>query len=114
LEIGYYNEDLFALARNICAISDQFSAEGWKLYVTTSGVDPNMWHTYFRGITARGALADFEMMNKDPAGRGYVYLNYSYEALAEEILRLDINGVAIPYHGRIEREVPPLFPGASD
>jgi hypothetical protein len=114
LEIGYYNEDLPALARSICEVADRFSAEGWRLYLDTVGVDPNMWHTYFRGITARGALAGFEVVNKDAVSRGYVYLDYSYEAMAEKVLRMEINGVAIPYNGRIEREVPPRFSATSD
>jgi hypothetical protein len=112
LEIGYYDEDLPALVHSICAVADQFSADGWKLY--TSQVDPNMWHAYFRGLSVGSALSDFDVVNKDPASKGYVYVNYSYEALAEKVLRMEINGVAIPYSGRIEFEVPPRFPAVLD
>ncbi|OHB65515.1 MAG: hypothetical protein A2Y77_04305 [Planctomycetes bacterium RBG_13_62_9] len=112
LEIGYYDENLPALVRSICEVADKFSDEGWKLY--TSGPDPNMWHTYFRGLTVRGALSGFDVVNKDPDSTGYVRIDYSYQALAEKVLRMEINGVAIPYKGRIEREAPPRFPATSD
>lgn len=100
LEIGYFDEDLPALLRSIRAVGDQFSNEGWKLY--TARLNPDMWQTYFRGLRAHTAAGDFGIINKDPESKGYAYLNYSYQALIEKVLRMEINGVGIPYKGRIE------------
>lgn len=98
LEIGYYDTDLPALIGGIFAIADKFSLEGWSLY-------PEIRETYFRGLGVRGALADFYDINKDPDGTGCVHIGYSYQALTgEKVLRMEVNGVAIPYKGRIESE----------
>jgi hypothetical protein len=97
LEIGYYDEDLPALVRSIFEVADKFSPESWDL-------DPNILKTYFPGLIVRGALSDFDVINKDPYGEGHVYIECSYQALGEKVLRMEINGVAIPYRGRIETE----------
>jgi hypothetical protein len=100
LEIGYFDENLPALLRSIRAVGDHFSDEGWKLY--TARLNPGMWQTYFRGLAAYGAASDLDIINKDPESKGYVYINYSYQALMEKVLRMEINGVGIPYKGKIE------------
>ena len=99
LEIGYYDEDLPALVRRIFEVADEFNPESWNL-------DPNIREVYFRGLAVRSALSGFYVINKDPYGEGRVYVEYSHQALAgEKVLRMQINGVAIPYKGRIERLV---------
>ena len=70
-----------------------------------------MEKTYFRGIAARRALTAYGLLNKDPYGEGRIYIDYSYQALTgEKVLRVEINGVSIPYDGRVERQVAPKFP----
>ena len=91
LEIGYYDEDLPGLVRSIFDVADKFSPESWNL-------DPNTEGTYFRGLAVRRALADYDIINKDPYGEGRVYIHYSYQALTgEKLLRIEIDGVSIRY-----------------
>jgi hypothetical protein len=91
LEIGYYDGDLPALVRSIFEVADKFSPESWNL-------DPNLREVYFRGLAVRSALSGFDVINKDPYGSGRVYVEYSHRALTgERVLRMEINGVAIPY-----------------
>ena len=93
LEIGYYDEDLPALIRGILAVAE-------KSGLTTSDVPVNLLETYFRGLMVRAVLWDFDRVNKDPYGQGYVCIAYSRQALTgEKILRVDINDVSIPYKG---------------
>jgi hypothetical protein len=97
LEIGYYDQDLPALVHSIFKIADGFRPESWDL-------DWNIRKIYFPGLAVRGALADFDDINKDPYGVGQAYVEYSYQALiGEKVLRMEINGVAIPYRSRIKR-----------
>jgi hypothetical protein len=98
LEIGYYDEDLPALVRGIFDVADKFSPESRNL-------DPNIERTYFRGLAVRRALGAYDIMNQDPYGEGRISIGYSYQALVgEKVLRMEVNGVAIPYRGRIEKE----------
>lgn len=100
LEIGYYDEDLPALIRRILEVADQFNAQAWSLH-------PDVRETYFRGLSVRSALLGFDLIDKDPYAEGYVYIYYSRQALTgEKTLRMEINGIAIPYSGPIESEVP--------
>jgi hypothetical protein len=93
VEIGYYDEDLPALVRSIFDVADKFTGESWK-------VDPSMERMYFRGFTVRRALAAYDVINKDPYGEGRVRIDYSHQALTgEKVLRMEIDGVAIPCGG---------------
>jgi hypothetical protein len=104
LEIGYYDEDLPALVRSIFEVADRFSPG-------VSTPDPNMLNTYFRGLAVRGALSGFDVINKEPYNQGQVYIDYSYQALTgEKVLRMEINGLAIPYNGDAERESTLYYP----
>ena len=98
LEVGFYDEDLPALVHGIFKIADMFRPEGGRF-------DPNAQTVaYFPGLAVRGALAGFDDINKDPYRRGYAYVEYSHQALSgEKVLRIEINGLAIPYKGCIER-----------
>jgi len=96
LEIGYYDGDLPALVRSIFQVADRFRFEG-------GDIDPAIEGTYFPGLSVRSALAGFEAVNENALDRGYVYIDYSYQALAgEKVIRIEIDGVAIPYSGRTE------------
>jgi hypothetical protein len=93
LEIGYYDEDLPALVHSVLDTAGKFSTDTWSL-------DPNIERTYFRGLAVRRALAGYDTKNKDPYGEGRVYIDYSYQALVgEKVLRMEVDGVAIPYAG---------------
>jgi hypothetical protein len=99
VEVGYYDTDLPALVRGIFAIADTFGLEGWTLY-------PDIRRIYFRGLGVRGALSAFYDMNKDPDNEGRVRIEYSHQALTgEKVLRMEINGIAIPYRGLIEADI---------
>jgi len=101
LEIGYYDEDLPALIRRILEVADQFNPQAWSLH-------PDVRETYFRGLSVRSALLGFDLIEKDPYAEGHVYLYYSRQALTgEKTLGMEINGIAIPYSGPIEKEVAP-------
>ena len=96
LEIGYYDEDLPALIHNIFAVAE-------KSGLTIRDVPANILNTYFRGLMVRGALGGFDLVNKDPYGQGFVYIDYSYQALTgEKILRVDVNDVSIPCGGNLQ------------
>ena len=98
LEIGYYDEDLPALVRGILAIADRFSLDGWGLY-------PDIQRMYFRGLAVAGALSNFYELNEDPDSSGVVHIEYSHQSLTgERVLRMEVNGVAIAYEGRVERQ----------
>jgi len=101
LEVGHYDEDLPALVRSILEVADGFSGESWT-------IDPRIKKTYFRGLSVQGSLEAFDTLNEDPYGEGRVRIPYSYQALTgEKVLRIEIDGVAIPYSGQIETDVNP-------
>ena len=100
LEIGYYNEDLPALIHSIFAVADMSR-------LTSRDVPPEILDTYFRGLRVRGVLGSFDQMNPDPYGQGFVYIEYSGQALTgEKILRVDVNDISIPYEGRLKGGMP--------
>jgi urease beta subunit len=97
LEIGYYDEDLPALVHSIFAVAD-------KSGLTTRDIPSSILDTYFRGVRVRGALWSFDQVNPDPYGQGFVYIDYSWQALTgEKVLRVDVNDVSIAYEGYGER-----------
>jgi hypothetical protein len=94
LEIGYYDEDLPALIHSIIDVAEKSGLTVWD-------VPSNILNTYFRGVVVRGALASFDVVNRDPYGRGCATIAYNYQALTgEKVLRVDVNDVAIPYAAR--------------
>ncbi len=100
LEVGYYDENLPALVRNIFDVADEFSAQSWYVY-------PDWLRTYFRGLIVRNALGDFNTLNKDPEADGCVRIEYSGQALTgEKVLRMELIGIAIPYKGSAEYSTP--------
>jgi len=108
LEIGYYDENLPALVRNIIEMANKLGAQTWFTY-------PDWLKTYFRGLAVRNALEGFNVLNRDPEAEGRVYIEHSRQALTgEKALRVEINGVGIPYNGRVQWEVPPQYPVTSD
>jgi hypothetical protein len=95
IEIGYYDEDLPALVRSILDVAGKFSfgPRGWA--------EPWIIDTYFPGLLVHPLLET----NKDPYGQGFVYIVYSNQGLiGEKVLRIDANGVSIPYKGYSEKE----------
>jgi hypothetical protein len=98
LEIGYYDADLPGIIREIIAIAE-------KSGLTILDVPGGLLGTYFRGLSVRVALRDFDQVNPDPYGQGRVSVVYSRQALTDEkILRVDVNDVSIPYKGYSEKE----------
>jgi hypothetical protein len=99
LEIGYYDADLPGIIRAVIATVE-------KSGLTVRDIDGGLLDTYFRGFRLRVVLGDFDLLNKDPYGQGRVSIRYSQQALTDEkVLRVDVNDVAIPYAGPIERPV---------
>ena len=97
LEIGYYDADLPAMIRDIIAVAEKSGLTIWD-------VPGSLLNTYFRGLRVRGILGDFDLVNKDPYGQGYVLIKYSGQALTDEkVLRVDVNNVSIPYEGHSQR-----------
>ena len=98
LEIGYYDEDLPGLIRGILR-----GAEG---YVGPFRERSEIKREYFRGLKVRdrlGGLSVFDRLNPAPYDDGLVYVRYSHQALTgEKVLRIDIDGVSIPYDGFLE------------
>ncbi|MDI6450231.1 hypothetical protein [Anaerobaca lacustris] len=104
VEVGFYDHDLPALIRSIFEVADKFDLDARYLH-------PDIQKLYFRGLSVRRALVEFDLLNIDPYGEGRVRIDYSYQALTgEKVLRMEITGVAIPYAGRIEKRVAPNFP----
>jgi hypothetical protein len=97
LEIGYYNADLPGIIQDIIALAG-------KSGLTILDVPGGLVDTYFRGLRVRVSLGDFDQVNKDPYGQGRISIAYSGQALTdEEVLRVHVNNVAIPYKGHSER-----------
>lgn len=93
LEIGYYDADLPGIIREIIAVAE-------KSGLTIGDVPGSILDTYFRGLRVRGVFADFDLVNKDPYGQGWVSIPYSRQALTDEkVLRVDVNNVSIAYEG---------------
>jgi len=93
LEIGYYDADLPAMIRSIIAVAE-------KSGLTVLDVPGSLLGTYFRGLSVRAALGNFDLVNKDPYAQGRVSIAYSRQALTnEKVLRVDVNNVSIPYEG---------------
>jgi hypothetical protein len=105
LEVGFYDEDLPALIRDIAEIANTFSNGTWSL-------DSQVMRTYFRGMAARYALMYYTNKSSDAYGEGgRVYIHYSYQALTgEKVLRAEINGVSVPYVGPIEKKIGGSYP----
>jgi len=94
LEIGYYDADLPVMIREIIRVAE-------KPGLTTLDVPGSLLDTCFRGVRTRGLLGDFDLVNKDPYGQGWVSIAYTQQALtAEKVLRVDVNNVSIPPKGR--------------
>jgi hypothetical protein len=107
LEIGYYDEDLPTLVRSICAVADELSAKGWGLGYN---LNPNTLNTYFRGLIVRGVFAGSGVITQEPYTQAHVYVPHSRQALTgERVLRIEVNGVSIPYRGRVETGDAPRF-----
>jgi hypothetical protein len=99
LEIGYYDEDLPALIRGICAVADQLSGKGWELGY---GLGTDALKTYFRGLIVRGNFVGSDVLKDEPYTKDYLSVQYSGQALTgEKVLRLETKGVSIPYKGGI-------------
>jgi hypothetical protein len=93
LEIGYYDADLPLMIRSIIAVAE-------KSGLAIRDVPPSLLDTYFRGVSVRALLRDFDLVNKDPYGQGWISITYTQQALTDEkVLRRDVNNVSIPYEG---------------
>jgi len=96
LEIGYYDRDLPAMIRSIIAVAE-------KSGLAINDVPWDILNTYFRGVAVQALLRDFDRENTDPYGQGQVLIRYTSQALTgEKVLRVDVNGVSIPYRGYSE------------
>ena len=93
LEIGYYDADLPLIIRSIIAVAE-------KSGLAIRDVPPGLLRTYFRGVSVRALLGDFDLVNEDSYGQGRVSIRYTQQALTDEkVLRVDVNNVSIPYEG---------------
>ncbi len=93
LEIGYYDADLPLMIREIIAVAE-------KSGLTVLDVPGSLLDTYFRGLRVRGLLGNFDLVNKDPYGQGWVSIAYTQQALTDEkVLRVEVNNVSISYEG---------------
>ncbi len=97
VEIGYYDADLPLIIRSIIAVAE-------KSGLAIRDVPPGLLDTYFRGVGVRALLGDFDRVNKDPYGQGWVSIRYTQQALTDEkVLRVDVNNISIPYKGYSEK-----------
>jgi hypothetical protein len=99
VEIGFYDEDLPAMVRNILQVAE-------KLGTTNFPSNFAIIKDYFRGLGVRewfGPLEVFDALNPDFYVEGKVLITYSYQALTgEKVLRILIDGVSIPYDGYVQ------------
>lgn len=100
LEIGYYTEDLPELVRSIVTQAKDIGARSRDLEI-----DLPLQFIYFRGVHVYSNLFNFDSINKEPYETGRVLLPYSHQAFTgEKVLKLEINGVSIPYTGKKEHK----------
>jgi len=95
LEIGFYDEDLPGLILSIIQEADKFSG---------SRFDPvtAMKKEYFRGLLVRNRMGNVPNII-EAHSKGQVFIDYSWQALTgEQILRIVVDGVSIPYEGGVQ------------
>ena len=101
LEMGYYDQDLPALMRDVLSEAEKF--EGTFMAPDSVKLE------YFRGLKARDrGLGRYTVLNPDPYDTGSVVVPYTYQNFTgEKVLSICVNGVSIPYDGFVEEQPQP-------
>jgi len=97
LEIGFYNEDLPTLIRDIIEITEKLNCEP----IEPNEHESNLIMRYFKGLwigeSLFGGMSDFEKYTYQE-GNKEIKIPYTWQNFGgEQILRIEVDGVHIPY-----------------
>jgi hypothetical protein len=100
IEIGFYDQDLPDLIRSIIEVVERFGCDNVEL----EDYESDIMRHYFKGLLIKGrfgGLEYFDELHQDVSEQ--FITTYTDQLLGEQILRIEVDGVHIPYE---EVEVP--------
>jgi len=95
IEIGFYNEDVFKWIRSIIEVAERFNYTS----VERTDFESDIMRCYFKGLLITrlfGGLSHFDEVYTDPNVSELLF-SPTYELIGEQILRIEVDGVHIPY-----------------
>ena len=108
LEIGFYDEDLPGLILEIVGLAEKLSCDSSDISLLDPNTNVELYHRYFGGVTIEKYFNSESFVffrNSIMSGGDEIIIPYLWQALkGEQILRLEIDNVSIPY----ESNYPPL------
>lgn len=97
IEIGFYNEDVLERIRSIIEVAERFHCAS----VEFTDFESDIMRCYFKGLLITkffGGLSHFDEVYTD-TNVNELLIGATYQLIGEQVLRITVDGVSIPYNG---------------
>ncbi len=96
LEIGFYDQDLPGLIRSIIEVVERFSCANVEL----EDYESDIMRHYFKGLLIKGRFGGLEYFDEYHQNVSEQFITaYTDQLLGEQVLRIEVDGLYIPYKG---------------
>ena len=102
IEIGFYNEDVLKRIRSIIEVAERFNYTN----VRVPDYDSDIIRSYFKGLLIARTFGGLSRFDEVYADVGELLIGPLYDFFGEQVLRIEVDGVHIPY----DENAPPYPP----
>jgi hypothetical protein len=93
IEIGFYNEDLLKRIRSIIEVAERFNYTN----VRVPDYESDIIKSYFKGLLIARTFGGLSRFDEVYADVGELLIGPLYDFFGEQVLRIEVDGVHIPY-----------------